>query len=75
MEQCSRPFAMNRDSSLRANRKVTPTSHTMADPPVDEFDAHTECITQTLESEAAVRFEELAVSQDSHLADVIACMG
>ena len=38
--------------------------------PVDEFYAHAECAAQTLQSETAIGFEKLAVSEDAHFADV-----
>ena len=38
--------------------------------PVDELYAHAESATQTLQSETAIRFEKLAISEDAHFADV-----
>jgi hypothetical protein len=38
--------------------------------PIDELYAHAECAAQTLQSEAAIGFEKLAVSENAHLADV-----
>ena len=38
--------------------------------PVDELYAYAECAAQTLQSETAIGFEKLAVSENAHLADV-----
>jgi hypothetical protein len=42
--------------------------------PVDELYAHAECAAQTLQSETAIGFEKLAVSENAHLADVKSSM-
>ena len=38
--------------------------------PIHELYAHAECAAQALQSETAIRFEKLAVSEDAHFADV-----
>ena len=42
--------------------------------PIDEIDADAEAARETIEGEAAVGLEELAVREDAHLADVVARM-
>lgn len=38
--------------------------------PVDKLYTHAKCTTQAFQSEAAIGFEKLAVSEDAHLADI-----
>ena len=38
--------------------------------PVDKLYAHSESAAQTLQSETAIRFEKLAISENAHFADV-----
>jgi len=42
--------------------------------PVDEFLANTKSTAETPKRQTAVAFQDLAVSEDAHLTDVVPCM-
>ena len=71
--QCSRPDAMNRDSSLQVHQAFSlrhPDGDSSADVPIDEIDADAKRARERVERERAVRFEKLIVGEDTHLAHI-----